>query len=84
MTNKVQKEYSIYVYQFQVGETFQWIAEFPDIPGIHGTGNTSLAAFRNAYDQLQFHMKALEQNNFDRPDSFDYAIVRIDKKKKRK
>jgi len=78
-----QKEYSIYVYQIQIGDQFKWIAEFPDIPGIHGTGKTSLEAFKRAYDELQFHLKAMTKNNFAPPVSHDYAILRLDQKKEK-
>lgn len=82
-SNNFKNNYSVYVYSFNTDQGTRWIADYPDIPGCSGFGETPAEAFKNAQDNLYFHISALQDNGFDNPVEYTYTLVRNKKKRTR-
>lgn len=66
-------EYPIKVYQVETTEGFEWVAEFIDVPGCVGGGNTKIEAITEAEENLQFHLEGLRELGLPIPSASNVA-----------
>ncbi len=52
------------------GEGGLW-AEFPDLPGCYGYGDTAMECVRSASDALETHLAAMEEDGISLPEATD-------------
>ncbi len=52
------KEYQLRIYQYPNGESFDWVAEYPDLPGCTGVGDTIEQAIEDAKTNKTLWMEA--------------------------
>ena len=64
----MKKEYAVIVYQIETSDGTQWCAEFPDLKGCVGGGDTAEEAVTEAYDNLKFHLEGLKEMGINIPD----------------
>ena len=57
----MNRNYAIVVYPFNTDKGVQWCAEFPDVKGCVGGGNTAEEAVREAYENLDFYLDSLAE-----------------------
>lgn len=64
----MRKAYAVVVYQIETQDGMQWCAEFPDVKGCVGGGETAKEALEEAYENLEFHLEGLKQLGMDIPE----------------
>ena len=57
----MNKKYALVVYELETDSGWQWAAEFPDVKGCGGSGNTAEEAVKEAYSNLEYQLKQLEE-----------------------
>jgi len=64
----MKKEYVVAVKKLETHDGFQWCAEFPDVEGCGGGGETAEEAVREAYENLEFHLESLREMGIEVPE----------------
>ena len=60
-------QYPVAVYQIETEKGYEWIAEFPDVKGCVGGGDTPEEAVCEAYENLEIHLEFLREEGLPIP-----------------
>ena len=66
-------EYPIVLFQIETTEGYDWMAEFPDVDGCVGGGDTPEEALKEALENLAFHLESLEELGLPMPAVSNYS-----------
>ena len=60
-------QYPVAVHQIETEKGYEWIAEFPDVKGCVGGGDTPEEAVCEAYENLEIHLEFLREEGLPIP-----------------
>ena len=59
----MKRDYPMRVYPYPNGDSFEWVVEYPDLPGCIGAGDTIEEALSEAQFNKELWLKSTEEEN---------------------